>query len=42
MPRDFATEFATFSLDMHHIYKMNIEEFHPPRISLSTLYLFHL
>ena len=26
MPRDFATEFATFSLDMHHIYKMNGEE----------------
>ncbi|WP_146064153.1 hypothetical protein [Jhaorihella thermophila] len=26
MPRDFTTEFATFSLDMHHIYKMNGEE----------------
>ncbi|WP_298837721.1 DDE-type integrase/transposase/recombinase [uncultured Roseobacter sp.] len=25
MPRDFATEFAAFSLDMHHIYKMNGE-----------------
>lgn len=26
MPRDFTTEFATFSLDMHHIYKMNGDE----------------